>query len=501
MVANPATAEIGASTTVTVTLLTSGNSPVNGKSVSLTAAPATTATVSPDSAVTGSDGTASFTVSDSTAESVVVTADDLTDEVTITPTATVVFQSASPSASESTIGASLTSVPADGTTSSTIQVKIVDQFGNALSGKSVSVILTDASGNAEAPPVASEQTPVATNAQGLASFSLVDTSAETVTVGAMDTTDHITLTATVMVTFTAGAPDGTVSTLAAKPQSVPADGTTASTITVTLLDHEASPVGGKTITLTPSTGSSSTVTPASATTTSAGVVTFSVTDTKAEAVTYIATDTTDNVTIGGVVGVTVTFGSPPGPPPVAGSTVLAASPTSAPADGTTAVTVTVMLSDANGIAVPGKTVTLSSPSGTVKVAAVSGGVTDQDGEAMFMVTDTTPESVTFTATDTTDNLPLTGPSVKVTFTAATATTTTTTPSSTTTTVAGGGTTATTASVSSSGTPSTAGAGAVTANSGQLAFTGAPPLLPWLLGLGSLLLVGGSLGRRRVRTRT
>ena len=46
--------------------------------------------------------------------------------------------------------------------------------------------------------------------------------------------------------------------------------------------------------------------------------------------------------------------------------------------------------------------------------------TTQSGTATFTVTDTTPESVTYTANDTSDSLDLTAVPVKVTFTAAAA---------------------------------------------------------------------------------
>ncbi len=128
------------------------------------------------------------------------------------------------------------------------------------------------------------------------------------------------------------------------------------------------------------------------------------------------------------------------------------------------------------------------------------GVTDQNGDATFTVTDTTAESVTYTATDSTDSLPITGQSATVAFTTAAAGSTTTT------TTAAAGSTTTTASGSST-TPSggssdqastAADAGTVSAPSGQLALTGAPSLLPWLFALGLLLLLGGSFGRRLAR---
>ena len=503
VVATATTAQAGAGTgvgtAVTVTLLTAGGGPVGAKSVSLSASPSATATVSPTSVVTNGSGQATFTVLDPTAESVVFSAQDVTDTLTLTQTATVSFQAPAPSATRSTIAASLATVPDDGLSASVISVKITDQFGNPLAGKAVTVQLKDASLNAAAAPQTTDAT---TNSAGLVAFDLVDTSAETVTVTAIDTTDSLTLSSTVSVTFTSGAPDGNVSTLSASSTTVPADGKTASTITVILLDHGGSAVAGKAITLTPA-GGKSVVTTVSGTTNSAGVATFSVTDTVAEVVNYIATDTTDNVTIGGVVGIAITFGSPPGPPPAVAGSTMEASAATAPADGSTAVTITVVLSDANGLAVTGKTVSLSAQSGHSVVTPVSV-VSDQNGDAAFSVTDATVESVTYTATDTTDNLPITGQSVTVAFTTPSSgsTTTTTAPGgSTTTTAAGGSTTTTTGEAAATSASTAGGSGTVSASSGQLAFTGTPSLLPWLFGFGLILLVVGSCGRRLLRTGT
>jgi len=510
VVATASPAEVNFGTSVTVTLQTSGGSPVTGKAVSLSGLPSTTVSISPGSSVTDGNGKATFSVDDSAAESVIFSAMDVTDSVALTPTATVVFQSPIASASTSTITAVPSTVPADGSSSSAIVVTMRDQFGNALSGKAVTVQLTDASGDAEAPPVAGSGTPGTTDSSGRAQFSLVDTHAETVVIGATDTSDsNLVLSGTVSVTFTAGAPDPGASTLTGSPTNsagtvaVPSDGKTAATITVTLLDHQGSAVSGKDITLTAS-GGHSVVTPSSATTSSAGVATFSVTDADAEVVTYMATDTTDSNLVLSTT-VSVTFGSPPAPPPAVADSVLLAGAATAPADGTSSVTVTALLYDANGDPVVGKTVALGLQGTGHAVVTPPSAVTDQNGQANFAVKDSTVETVTYTASDTTDDLPITGQSVMIAFTAGasgtgtTTTTTTTTPGESTSTTTGGS-----ASTSDTGgsQASTAGDNAtVSASSGQLALTGTPSLLPWLFGFGVLMILGGSLGRRLLRAGT
>lgn len=102
--------------------------------------------------------------------------------------------------------------------------------------------------------------------------------------------DLVTLTAVPVV------PSTVVSTVVAAPTSVPADGTTTSTITVTLKDAAGNPISGRTVTLAQGAGSS-TISAASGPSDASGVVTFTVKNSTAQSVTYTATDTTDSVTI------------------------------------------------------------------------------------------------------------------------------------------------------------------------------------------------------------
>ena len=77
----------------------------------------------------------------------------------------------------------------------------------------------------------------------------------------------------------------------------------------------------------------------------------------------------------------------------------------APSDGSSEGLVSVDLRDANGLAVPDKTVTLTPVNGSAVVTPASQS-TDENGTAIFTVTDTVPETVNLTATDTTDGIAL-----------------------------------------------------------------------------------------------
>ena len=142
--------------------------------------------------------------------------------------------------------------------------------------------------------------------------------------------------------ITAGTVNAGTSTVVASPPSVAADGSTTSTITVTLLDAGGNPVSGKTVTLTAGSGSS-TISAASGASNASGVVTFTVKDTVAQAVTYTAKDTTDGTTITQTatvtftaVGTTTTVSSSASPSTFGQAVAFTA--TVAPASGTTAPT-------------------------------------------------------------------------------------------------------------------------------------------------------------------
>ena len=503
--------------TITVTLLAAdGSSPVAGKTVTLSAS-STTAVITPTTVpdVTNASGQATFQVADGTTEVVTFTATDTTDSIPLTKTAQVTFAPPGASAATSQVTVSTTTDPADGVSAATITVTVRDQFGHALAGKMVSVTGAPSATTRVAPQTSSTNLSAGTtDTTGQAVFFAYDTTAETVVYTAVDTTDNVTITQTVSVTFLASLPQSNQSTLSANPLTVPADGTTASTVTVTLDDHNSNPVSGKTIVLAAN-GGSSVITPSAMpdVTNAKGQATFKVTDSKAEVVFYTATDTTDILPLAGQ-GVAVTFGTPAPPQPTVADSTIVAAPPQVPADGSTHSTVTVVLSDANGDALSGRKVALNPAGGSSSVATVMG-QTDDNGEATFTVTDKTAESVTYSATDVTDDLPITGQSVTVTFSASStsptggqSSTTSTTAATTTTTTPGAPstTTATTApaidagSATSSGGASTSGGSTSDTAGATLAMTGIPDRWPLIIGLGVFLFFFGSVGRRALRPR-
>jgi len=182
---------------------------------------------------------------------------------------------------------------------------------------------------------------------------------------------------------------------------IPADGATPAFVIVRLLDVEGSFVGGKTIALAATGGA--VVTPASGVTSAAdGTVTFEVTALTPGTVTLTATDTTDGIELD--LNPTLLFDVPP-----ATTAGISAFPTTVTANGTDSTTITVTLQDGLGRPTPGKEIALSQNGGNSIVTGPNPSVTDAGGQIVFTATNTTNETVTYTAIDVTDgDLPIAG---------------------------------------------------------------------------------------------
>ncbi|HZR97541.1 MAG TPA: protease pro-enzyme activation domain-containing protein, partial [Chloroflexota bacterium] len=214
---------------------------------------------------------------------------------------------------------------------------------------------------------------------------------------------------------TAGPVDATASTVTATaPQAggiytgtVPANGTAAAAIVVQLYDAAGNILVGKNVALSAAPGSHAVITPPSGlSSVSNGAVVFTVNDATVESVTFTAT--ADGVLL--AQQPTVSFVAPP--PAAAG---LSPATQSVPADGTSAATITVTLQDAQGQGTPGKRIALSQGAGHSVVSGPTPSVTDSTGRVQFTVADSVAETVTYTATDVSDALPIPG-SAQVTFT-------------------------------------------------------------------------------------
>ncbi len=198
VVSAPASATSGTPVNVTVTAEDATNNVATGYTgtVHLTSSDAG-ASLPADFTLTA--GTAMVAATLETAGSQSLTATDTVTN-TITGSTSVAVAAGAASASASTVTAAPASVPADGVSSSTVTVTLMDAAGNAASGRTVTVGST---GHGTVKPASA-----VTNAGGTATFTVTDTTAESVTLTATDTSDAVTVTPTAGVTFTAVASGG-----------------------------------------------------------------------------------------------------------------------------------------------------------------------------------------------------------------------------------------------------------------------------------------------------
>ena len=176
-------------------------------------------------------------------------------------------------------------------------------------------------------------------------------------------------------------------TVVASPASIVADGSTATTITVTLRNGSgvALTTSGGSVALATNLGTLSAVN-------DNGNGTYSATLTTTVAGTATVTATLDGSSV--THAATVTASSAP----VNGAhSTITSSPSSVVADGTSSSTITVTAKDALDNLVAGQTVTIAQGSGHSTITTVSG-TTNASGVATFTVTDTKAESVVYTAT-------------------------------------------------------------------------------------------------------
>ena len=254
-------------------------------------------------------------------------------------------------------------------------------------------------------PEASQFTPWAAWRSGNASYSGVSFITDT---------DAVNLTFSNIAIYTGndtpfatstGIVSATNSTVSASPVAVPADGTSTSTITVTLKDTGNSPVAGKEVSLAGN--GSATITTSNNTSNASGVVTFSVKSSTVGTETFTATDVTDsNLVITQTANVNFQTPVVVGPVSASNSTVVA-STSSVVANGITTSTITVNLRDSNGLLITGEGVTLSgNPSGAT-ISPAGAQTTNGSGQAAFTVKSTTIGPVVFTATSVTNNVTIT----------------------------------------------------------------------------------------------
>ena len=273
--------------TITVTLKDSSNNPAAGKTVTLASSRGATDTILPASGISDTNGAVTFTVKSTTAGSAIFTATDATDGIVIAQTATVTFAAGAPDPTHSTVGASPTSVTANGVATSIVTVTLLTRTNAPVSGKTVT--LASNRGATDTISAASGSS----SASGLVTFTVKSTTAGSAIFTATDGTDVMVVAQTATVSFVPTSVSATNSLVTASPASVVADGVASTTISVTLRDAFNNPISGKTVTLASSRPTQDTISAASGASTTSGLVTFTVTSVSSGSSVFTATDVTD----------------------------------------------------------------------------------------------------------------------------------------------------------------------------------------------------------------
>ena len=254
------------------------------------------------------------------------------------------------------LGADPTSIPADGSSSSIITATLKDRLGNPINPGTSVTFSTSLGTFTNGAKTITATTPDST---GIVRVSLIAGT----TAGSAEVTATATgVTQTIYVTF--GGAVGSI-TLTANPTSIPADGSSSSTITATLTDAAGQPVTpGTSITFSTNLGtfSGGGTTITAATPDDTGMVSVSlISATTAGSATVTATS-------GGVQqSVTVTFSGS-----VVGSITVTANPNTLPADGTSTSRIRADVKDAQGNLVPdGESISFVVMTGTGTLSASS----------------------------------------------------------------------------------------------------------------------------------
>ncbi|MGG4145507.1 invasin domain 3-containing protein [Paenibacillus algorifonticola] len=352
-------------TTVSVLLKDAQGTPVTvgGETVAISATNGTVSAVTDNG-----DGTYTATLTAPTTVGSAVVSASVGGQA-IASTASVQFVAGAPSAVQSTVETSAASLTANGTSQTTISVKLKDAQGNALTSGGAGVTIAATKGTVSA---------VTDNGNGTYTASLT----APVTVGSATISATVggqLITSTASVQFVAGAASTATSTVESADATLTADGVSQTTISVKLKDAQGNALtsGGAAVTIAATRGNVGSVT-------DNGDGTYSATLTASTTVGSSAV----SATVGGqTITSTASVQFVAGAASTATSTVEVAD-ASLTADGASQTTISVKLKDAQGnvLSSGGAAVTIAATKGTVSP------VTD-NGDGTYSATLTAPATI------------------------------------------------------------------------------------------------------------
>lgn len=321
---------------------------------------------------TNSNGEAVFEVSNTVAESVTFTASGM--GVTIDEEVSIRFVTVD--ADESSVASSRNRVQANGIESSTISVVARDEDGDELQGLEISLNQNGGSSSIEA----IQKT---TDDDGIAEFKVTNKKAEVVNYQAKGL--GVTIGADVSVNFIPI--DAEESQLSISNQKILANGSAEATITVTARDEDGDPFSNVDVNLNQNDGNS-TITDVQKTTDSDGIAIFKVKSNDVGQVTYSASAL--GVTVNQTVTATFVTVDPD-------ESTITVNPENVQANGEEESQITVTTRDADGDILHGASVVLEALNGN-SVIDDPEKITDSEGNAVFTITNNTPQIVNYKVT-------------------------------------------------------------------------------------------------------
>jgi subtilisin-like proprotein convertase family protein len=286
--ASPILADNSSTTTITVTLKDSFNNIIADKGISLTSSrPSYDAITASAGTLTNSSGEVSFAIKSSSAGSSQFTAQNTTDQITLTQSPTIEFSAGSPTTISVASGNNQTATINSSLANPYIAI-VSDANNNIISGATLNWTIVAGGGSLYS------STSV-TDSNGRASNTVILGS----TAGAQTVKAALKNNSSVFTTFAATALAGLVSanssTLSTSISTLVANNTTTATITLALRDSNNNPVSGKSVSLVSSRPSVDTITAiGNSTSNNNGIVRFSVKSNTAGSSVYSAKDVTDN---------------------------------------------------------------------------------------------------------------------------------------------------------------------------------------------------------------
>ena len=370
---NPQVADNVSVMTLTATVRDKyANAVVNQNASVSTVDPGGNNTISPASVATDANGQATFTLRSNRAENKTVAL----LAGTASPQTSVTFLAGPATTANTTLALSPNGVVADYSSTTTATVTVRDQFGNVVP---LQWVMLTSSTPSDTFGVANGNT----TAGGIYTTTLKAMRAETKTITAVAANANVSS----QVTFIAGSPNATLSSITASPNSIVANNVATSTLTITALDGYSNTLASANVTLS-SNAVGDTFSGAAGTTSPAGTYTTTITATKSGARTLTALVGTASLTTL-LVG---TAGSPN-----SAYTTLAISPNGLVADGASTATFTATVKDLYNNVVPAYAVSLSSSNGNDVIASPSGS-TDGNGRYVTTMTATKAETKTIAVT-------------------------------------------------------------------------------------------------------